>query len=145
MPTREPPATFGVSFLDLICCSLGGVLLLYMLAEPPSDARTDGALKFIQLEVENNLPINLEMSFEANETSYASWQEAAGVNWLHEPGRLTALITFPYTNMKNLGVVALDPDPTDLPVEIRIALRSSEGVSRNFALKRHTLYRWSDK
>lgn len=96
---RAPTEVIGLSFLDMICCAFGGVLVLYLLAH-----RVEGksnpvpvSAHVIEASVESNWPFAIGLKFSWDGAEYACWREchdAAGgrVQWLQAPGSIAAIL-----------------------------------------------------
>lgn len=96
---RAPTEVIGLSFLDMICCAFGGVLVLYLLAhrvEGKSNPVPVAAL-VVEASVESNWPFGIGMKFRWDGVEYACWDEcrdAAGgrVQWIRSPGSIAAVL-----------------------------------------------------
>lgn len=96
---RAPTEVIGLSFLDMICCAFGGVLVLYLLAQrvERKSNPVPVAAHVIEASVESNRPFGIGLKFSWDGTEYACWREcrdAAGgrVQWIRSPGSIAAIL-----------------------------------------------------
>lgn len=100
---NSPPQLIGLSFLDLVSCAFGGLIVLYALSDRTSGSPEPypSGIRILEVTVQDGLPYLIGLRFKLNEKInekiHECWRSdcpsTTGVNWTMTPGNTTALIT----------------------------------------------------
>lgn len=122
MKRRKPIEVIGLSFLDMICCAFGGIVVLYAVAPRDEAVGSPFQNSFeISVELAHGETYEIGLAFEFNGRRIACWTEpcpavvGTAVSWLRWPGQLRVLVSASNAQPLNLKVAAVSGD--GLPAE----------------------------
>jgi hypothetical protein len=144
---RAPVEVIGLSFLDMICCAFGGVLVLYLLSDR-ADGRPDpvpAAFLVIEATIESNLPFDIGMRFQWGGTVHACFHRdcvdgpGGSPQWLQSSGSIAAVLRSKSAAPNEIQVALLGG--TGLLDRDCVEVKIESGLKTIVALKRKDGFR----
>jgi len=113
---NSPPEIIGISFLDLVSCAFGGLIVLYALSDRVSGSPEPypSGIRVLETTIAQGLPYSIGLRFKLNEETHECWRSncssGTGVNWTVTPGNTTALIVQSGKISDSVGVALIEGD-----------------------------------
>jgi len=149
---NSPPQIIGLSFLDLVSCAFGGLIVLYALSDRVSGSPEPypSGIRILEVTIEQGLPYSIGLRFKLNEETHECWRSncssGTGVNWTVTPGNTTALIIQSGKISDIVGVALIKGDnflsslPSETDTKICVKVFTYEKTT-TVSLERKNLYR----
>lgn len=136
---------FGLSFLDLIACAFGGLLIFYLTAPEPrrEEAGERSRLSVVEVQAAEAVPATLGLRVRSRGGTWASWQsggEDGDATWLVTPGKTTLLLEQPL-GAAVVEVVALSLPPEAQGRPLAVLVHRDGGPGPRLVLLPEALYR----
>jgi hypothetical protein len=144
---RAPIEVVGLSFLDMICCAFGGVLVLYLLADDSQGTPDPVPAAFVTVEavVESSKPFNIGISFEIGGKVFRCFrkdcpdQSGGNLQWMKASGSIMALLRSETEEPARVQVALVSGN--NLAVEKCVLVWINAGKQAVIALKRQDGFR----
>jgi len=147
---NSPPQIIGLSFLDLVSCAFGGLIVLYALSDRVSGSPEPypSGIRILEVTIEQGLPYSVGLHFKLNEETHECWRSncssGTGINWTVTPGNTTALIIQSGKISDIVGIALIEGENflLSLPSERKICVKIfTYERTTTVLLERDKLYR----